>query len=261
MTSSRSAAAGSPPRSPGGRCRLGTVVGHGVVEVGDETEPVENDDYASFSASFADSAAVGVVQVSRVAAGHPNGLAIEVFGDRGRRAGAGAARRSPADVEGRPGHAASRRAIVGPDHPAYVAGGLPMDAPGVSLGQNDGFVYPGPGVPGGGRGNRRGSSLPRCASFAEGVHNLEILLRLRNRLPSALASRFRRSVPRATGREPAMKFGVYNAILHDRPLPEAIEVVARLGLTGIEAQLRRIPARDAPPEDRSTTSWSPTPPG
>src|SRR5215213_1989320 len=31
-----------------------------------------------------------------------------------------------------------------------------------------------------------------------------------------------------------MKFGVYNAILHDRSLPEAIEVVSKLGLTGLE---------------------------
>ncbi|AXE54158.1 sugar phosphate isomerase/epimerase [Aurantimicrobium sp. MWH-Uga1] len=31
-----------------------------------------------------------------------------------------------------------------------------------------------------------------------------------------------------------MKLGVYNAILHDRSLPEAIEVVANLGLTGLE---------------------------
>ncbi|PRY16598.1 sugar phosphate isomerase/epimerase family protein [Kineococcus rhizosphaerae] len=31
-----------------------------------------------------------------------------------------------------------------------------------------------------------------------------------------------------------MKLGVYDAILHDRPLPEALEVVAGLGLTGIE---------------------------
>ena len=31
-----------------------------------------------------------------------------------------------------------------------------------------------------------------------------------------------------------MKFGVYNAILHDRTLPEAIKVIAGLGLTGIE---------------------------
>jgi sugar phosphate isomerase/epimerase len=31
-----------------------------------------------------------------------------------------------------------------------------------------------------------------------------------------------------------MKFGVYNAILHDRPLPQAIAVVKDLGLSGIE---------------------------
>ena len=31
-----------------------------------------------------------------------------------------------------------------------------------------------------------------------------------------------------------MKLGVYNAILHDRSLPEALEVVAGLGLQGIE---------------------------
>jgi sugar phosphate isomerase/epimerase len=31
-----------------------------------------------------------------------------------------------------------------------------------------------------------------------------------------------------------MKLGVYNAILHDRPLPEALKVIANLGLTGIE---------------------------
>jgi sugar phosphate isomerase/epimerase len=31
-----------------------------------------------------------------------------------------------------------------------------------------------------------------------------------------------------------MRLGVYNAILHDRPLPEALAVIASLGLTGIE---------------------------
>lgn len=31
-----------------------------------------------------------------------------------------------------------------------------------------------------------------------------------------------------------MKLGVYNAILHDRPLPAALDVIAGLGLTGIE---------------------------
>ena len=41
--------------------------GHGKVEVSDTYEPVENDDYAAFSASFEHGA--GVIQVSRVAAG------------------------------------------------------------------------------------------------------------------------------------------------------------------------------------------------
>ncbi|MDQ4503116.1 sugar phosphate isomerase/epimerase [Sinomonas sp. ASV322] len=31
-----------------------------------------------------------------------------------------------------------------------------------------------------------------------------------------------------------MKLGAYNAVLHDRPLPEALKVIAGLGLTGIE---------------------------
>jgi sugar phosphate isomerase/epimerase len=31
-----------------------------------------------------------------------------------------------------------------------------------------------------------------------------------------------------------MKLGVYNAVLHDRPLPQALQVIASLGLTGIE---------------------------
>ena len=31
-----------------------------------------------------------------------------------------------------------------------------------------------------------------------------------------------------------MRLGVYNAILHDRSLPEALKTIAGLGLTGIE---------------------------
>lgn len=31
-----------------------------------------------------------------------------------------------------------------------------------------------------------------------------------------------------------MRLGVYNAVLHDRPLPETLAVIASLGLTGIE---------------------------
>ena len=119
---------------------LGAGIGHGQVAVSDVYEAVENDDYAGFSARFANG--VGAVQVSRVAAGHPNGLALEIFGDQGA---AKWEQERPAEFqlvlnEGPAGTRGYRRVIIGPDHP-YVAGGLPMDAPGVGLGQNDGFAY------------------------------------------------------------------------------------------------------------------------
>ena len=47
-----------------------------------------------------------------------------------------------------------------------------------------------------------------------------------------------------------MWFGVYNAILHDRSLPEALEVVGGLGLTGIELNSGRLPARRPHPDVR-----------
>ena len=153
---------------------LAAVVGHGQVAVSDTYEPVENDDYAAFSAQFAD--AVGVVQVSRVAAGHPNGLVLEVFGDQGA---ASWAQERPAEFslmlnEGPSGSRGFRRVIIGPDHP-YVAGGLPMDAPGVGLGQNDGFVYQARAFLEEVVGFDEADSLPRCATFDEGVHNMEVL--------------------------------------------------------------------------------------
>lgn len=154
---------------------LGSVVGHGKVAVGDTFEPVENDDYAAFSASFANGA--GIIQVSRVAAGHPNGLALEVFGDKGA---AKWAQERPAEFQlmvngdSGPGTDGYRRVIIGPDHP-YVAGGLPMDAPGVGLGQNDGFVYQARAFLEEVAGFDEATSLPRCASFSEGVHNMEVL--------------------------------------------------------------------------------------
>jgi predicted dehydrogenase len=153
---------------------LGTVVGHGQAAVSDTYESVENDDYASFSARFEQGA--GVVQVSRVAAGHPNGLALEVFGD------AGAAKWEQERSgefrlmlnEGAPGIRGYRRVIIGPDHP-YFAGGLPMDAPGAGIGQNDGFVFQARAFLEEVAGIDEGDSLPRNASFDEGVHNMEIL--------------------------------------------------------------------------------------
>jgi predicted dehydrogenase len=153
---------------------LGAVVGHGQAELSDTYEPVENDDYASFSAQFENGA--GVVQVSRVAAGHPNGLALEVFGENGA---AKWEQERSAELqlmlnEGPTGTRGYRRVIIGPDQP-YFAGGLPMDAPGVGIGQNDGFFFQARAFLEEVAGIDKSDSLPRNASFDEGVHNMEIL--------------------------------------------------------------------------------------
>ena len=50
-----------------------------------------------------------------------------------------------------------------------------MDAPGVGLGQNDGFVYQARAFLEEVAGIDEAESLPRCASFSEGVHNMEVL--------------------------------------------------------------------------------------
>ena len=153
---------------------LGVVVGHAHVAVSDTKEPVENDDYASFSARLEEG--VGVVQVSRVAAGHPNGLALEVFGEKGA---AKWEQERPAEFqlmlnEGAAGTRGFRRVIVGPDQP-YFAGGLPMDAPGVGLGHNECFYFQARAFLEEVAGIDEADSLPRNASFDEGVHNMEIL--------------------------------------------------------------------------------------
>jgi predicted dehydrogenase len=95
---------------------LGTVVGHEQVQVRDTYEAVENEDYAGFSARFEQ--CVGVVQVSRVAAGHPNGLALELFGDEGE---ARWEQKHPAGFQlmlndSSAGTQVYRRMIIGPDH-------------------------------------------------------------------------------------------------------------------------------------------------
>jgi predicted dehydrogenase len=153
---------------------LGAVQRGGVVAVSDEREPVENDDYASFSAKFA--SGIGVVEVSRVAAGHPNGLVLEVYGDQGaatwemeRPGEFGLVLQSdPSAVRG------FRRVVLGPDAP-YFAGGLAMDAQGVGVGQNEGFDYQARAFLEEVAGLDEAASLPRCATFDEGVHNMEIL--------------------------------------------------------------------------------------
>ena len=145
-----------------------------ISEVSDTFEPVENDDYAVFSAEFENGA--GGFEVSRVAAGHANSLIFEVFCENG------AARfdqRRPAEIElflndGPANENGYRQVILGPGHP-YIAGGLAMDAPSVGFGQNDAFGYQARAFLEEVAGLSEAESLPRCATFDEGVRNMELL--------------------------------------------------------------------------------------
>ena len=114
--------------------------------------------------------------MSRVAAGHANSLIFEVFCENG------AARfdqRRPSEIqlflrEGKSAQTGYRQIILGPEHP-YLAGGLAMDAPSVGFGQNDAFAYQARAFLEEVAGIDEASSLPRCATFDEGVHNMELL--------------------------------------------------------------------------------------
>jgi len=148
---------------------LGHVVGHAHVEVSDQREPVENDDWASFSVRFA-GGATGDLSVPRIAFGHPNTLKFEVFCERGALAFDVsrpvefeiASSAVPGQVNG------FRRVIVGVEHP-YIAGGLAMDATGIGTGNNDSFVYQARAFLDEVAGR---DELPRNASFADGLHAL-----------------------------------------------------------------------------------------
>jgi predicted dehydrogenase len=151
---------------------LAAAVGHAAVEVGEETAPVDNEDIATFTASFA-GGGVGTFSVSRVAYGLPNALGFELFGETGAAA---FDLHRPAEFsfcDGTPGAATRgyRQVIVGPEHP-YVAGGLPMAFPGVGYGYNELFIFQArafleqvAGLKG----------LPPCRSFADGLHTMRVL--------------------------------------------------------------------------------------
>ena len=151
---------------------LGTAVGHAAAEVSDVTEPVENEDLATLTVSFA-SGAAGTISVSRVAYGLANSLGFEVFAERGAatfdlaRAGEfGFIDPTPAGpTQG------YRQVLVGPAHP-YLTRGMPMDFPGVGYGQNDLFVFQARAFLEQVAGLDR---LPRVASFGEGLHNIRLL--------------------------------------------------------------------------------------
>ncbi len=153
---------------------LGAVMGHDHAAVSDTFEAVENDDVASFSAEFEQ--CIGSLSVSRVAAGHANSLMFEVFCENGA---AYFDQRRPAEIglflsEGPYAQNGYRQVILGPDHP-YIAGGLAMDAPSVGFGQNDAFGYQARAFLEEVAGRPESESLPRCATFDEGVRNMEIL--------------------------------------------------------------------------------------
>ncbi|MCW3768452.1 Gfo/Idh/MocA family oxidoreductase [Paenarthrobacter sp. PAE-2] len=153
---------------------LSAVMGHDHVAVSDTFEAVENDDYAAFNAEFANGA--GSFEVSRVAAGHANSLQLEVFCENG---GAKFDQRRPNEIQlflndGSGLHNGYRQVILGPGHP-YIAGGLAMDAPEVGFGQNDAFGYQARAFLEEVAGLSEAESLPRCATFDEGVRNMELL--------------------------------------------------------------------------------------
>ena len=152
----------------------GAVQGHSGATVSDKMDKVENDDYAGFIAQFEDVA--GAIEVSRVAAGHPTSLEFEVYGDKG------AARFTQSrngefqlllnsDLFGQRGF---RTVQVGPTHP-YIAGGLPIDAPGVGVGQNDQFYFQNRAFLAEVAGLKETATLPFCATFEDGLHNMEVI--------------------------------------------------------------------------------------
>lgn len=157
---------------------LGAVIGHEGGAVSDEYEPVENDDVASFSGSFLGGGTANI-QVSRISQGHPNTLGFEVFCEKGsilfdfRHPGQfqifTPATSGDASQEG-----GYRTVILGPNHP-YWRGGLAMDAPGVGVGQNEGFVYQARAFLEEVAGIPADQSLPRNASLEEGLHNMQLI--------------------------------------------------------------------------------------
>ncbi len=152
---------------------LGAAVGHAAgVPVSDVRERVENEDIATFTATFA-SGATGTFSVSRIAYGLANALGFEVFCRDGAAAFdlARVSEFTIADAAAAGPVNGYRQVLLGPDHP-YISRGLPMDFPSVGHGQNDFFTFQARAfldeIAGLGQ-------LPRCPSLAEGLHNLRVL--------------------------------------------------------------------------------------
>ena len=152
---------------------LGAVVGHGTAPVSDEVGEVENEDTAMFTARF-ESGLTGSFSMSRTAFGMPNGLGFDAYGLGGR---VSFDFHRPAeylfdDAQPDARTRGARQVIVGPQAP-YFRGGYPMEAPGVGIGNQEAFTYQCrafldqiAGTP---------DPLPANASFADGLHTMEII--------------------------------------------------------------------------------------
>src|ERR1700737_3291456 len=120
---------------------IGVTYGHTKAAVSDERASVENEDVATFTATF-ECGAGGTYSASRVAHNLPDGLGFELFASRGSASWnlhrPGEFEISTDEVRSNIG--GPRRVLIGPEHP-YIRGGLPMDAGGVGHGVADLFGY------------------------------------------------------------------------------------------------------------------------
>ena len=152
---------------------LGAVVGHQHVEVSDEVEPVENEDFLTFTCSFANGA-VGTYTISRVAFGTPNSQIYHLVGPRAQ---ASFDITKPAEFMYDDAQAAAdtrgqRRVLINPETPLY-ANSCAMDAPGIGYNYNDNFAIQARAFLGQVAGVETG--LDPCARFADGLHTLEVI--------------------------------------------------------------------------------------
>lgn len=152
---------------------VGNVVGHAHAEVSDEVEPVENEDFLTFTCTFANGA-IGTYTISRVAFGSPNGQAYQVVGPQAQ---ASWRIDKPAEFEYDDAQAGyqtrgSRRVLINPETPLF-ANSCAMDAPGNGWNYNENFVIQARAFLGQVLGATGG--LEPCASFADGLHTLEII--------------------------------------------------------------------------------------
>ena len=137
-------------------------------------EDVENDDVATFTATFANGA-IGTFSCSRVAWGLPNSLMVDVLGSKGRASWdlARCGEIKVDDVNSPAGLGGARRVLVNPDFP-YFGRGSSMAFGGVGLTQIEQFTYQAHAFLQQVAGVTGEAALPPCATFADGYREMLI---------------------------------------------------------------------------------------